>query len=193
MKKITIFLALVVMLLASATDAQAQYLLNQTHYNNVVPTITQRHVGRINLPNGAYFEGSETLTNGQRTGFYGMIYYAEGGFYQGPIDLYMRPHGGGQLVAPNGEVYSVRFENGQLVSQTKHQPTNSVPGYIPVPSGGGYSNPVDNHTATCRGCNGSGDCQHCGGKGYISNGSTCSLCHGGRRCVSCHGTGSVRI
>ncbi len=95
--------------------------LAQTYYNNVLPSIPYRSVGRIDLPDGAYFEGDEKLSNAVRIGFSGLLHYADGGFYSGEFDLYLWPHGRGQIAVPGGDVYNVCFENGQLISQSKFQ------------------------------------------------------------------------
>lgn len=69
--------------------------------------------------------------------------------------------------------------------------------YVPGTSSGGNnggsgSNVHNDHTATCRGCNGSGICQICHGTGLSSSGkSVCSLCKGRRKCVSCGGRGKI--
>lgn len=70
-------------------------------------------------------------------------------------------------------------------------------GYVPESSvsNGQSTNNGSNynrHEAQCRGCNGSGLCQHCGGSGLVNdNKSKCSLCKGRGKCVSCAGRGKI--
>lgn len=53
-------------------------------------------------------------------------------------------------------------------------------------------NNYNRHEADCRGCGGSGRCQHCGGTGLVNNNkSKCSLCKGRGKCVSCGGSGKI--
>ncbi|MCH5231798.1 MAG: hypothetical protein J1F43_08400 [Muribaculaceae bacterium] len=109
----------------------------------------------------------------------------------------------------NGEMYRWYFNNGQK-TETRDYRQYSIDGNFIViytdSYGGGYASPSYNggsnsnsnsnynsHKATCRGCNGSGKCQHCRGVGYVNNYNTkCSLCYGNGTCVSCHGQGYIR-
>jgi hypothetical protein len=116
MRTLVLLFVLVLGVVLGSFDGQAQ-----TYYNNVLPSITYRSVGRIDLLDGAYFEGNEKLSNGVKIGFSGLLHYADGGFYSGECDLYLRPHGRGQIAVPGGDVYNVCFENGQLISQSKFQ------------------------------------------------------------------------
>ena len=47
--------------------------------------------------------------------------------------------------------------------------------------------------ATCGGCQGTGKCGHCHGKGYDKNGYKCVMCHGRGYCFTCGGVGKKYV
>ena len=49
-------------------------------------------------------------------------------------------------------------------------------------------NPVKK-AVTCSVCDGTGDCQNCGGDGKVALLLTCSVCKGTGKCQNCNGTG----
>lgn len=192
--KIIIFLALLLGAFSSTSDAQS--LLDQTSFAPVqMPYM--RNVGTIDLGGGCRFVGSEQITGNQRTAYYGIFYSNEGWWIQGWFNTSFQPNGYGTLVTSDGTAYNVQYNQGSLISKTQQQPTTPTYGvggnYNSGYSSGSSGSSSSSSQATCRGCNGSGNCQHCHGKGYISSGSSCSLCHGNGRCVSCGGRGWIRL
>lgn len=191
MKRITlIFLSI---MLGCLMPVMAQFLINQTSYVNVIPQTTFHNVGTIDVGNGAIFTGNAVYTDGVHTGYQGNYTFPDRSFLVGRFTTNFQPEGILTLVADNKQ-WRVEYRNGQLISRTEIQvQSTNMPGYLGPTPVGGYTNPVDNHTATCRGCNSTGLCGHCGGRGSIPSGSQCSLCHGTGRCITCGGSGSVRL
>lgn len=102
-----------------------------------------------------------------------------------------------QLKNPDNTMYIVTYDNNgnELTRRVYNQPMTidpgrTVPGFNP---NGGYTNPVDNHRAKCTGCNGTGTCRFCQGRGFNDRGYQCGSCHGTGRCPSCAGVGTVMI
>lgn len=122
-------------------------------------------------------------------------------------------------IEPSGEVYCVERKNGQDIRRTrvnrkyviedncivfpKTAKELQAEAAAAAAAAGAYSGGTgtsssssgssnSRHSATCRGCNGSGRCQHCGGSGWVNNHrSKCSLCHGTGRCQPCAGVGKI--
>ncbi len=81
-------------------------------------------------------------------------------------------------------------------------PSYSTPSYGGYSTGSGYGSSSSGRT--CAGCNGTGKCTMCDGKGwyyqeagyYTGNSrrekTTCPVCHGTGRCGACHGNGTIR-
>lgn len=94
-------------------------------------------------------------------------------------------------------MYIVTYDNNgnELTRRVYNQPMTIDPGSVVtgVNPNGGYTNPVDNHRAKCTGCDGTGSCRFCQGRGRNDRGYQCGTCHGTGRCQSCAGVGSVMI
>ncbi len=128
----------------------------------------------------------------------------------------------------NGSFTLVHFHNGQVTSRSEISKNsfsiNNHRAYLRTNGGssstyvnpqpvnvnsynnaGSYSNSsssssnYDSHYATCRGCNGTGKCHLCGGKGWKqgsglhSSTYECSFCKGSGVCKSCHGRGKIYV
>lgn len=205
MKRFSFILTLATLLvMTGSASASAQYLINQTYYKPVhIPQITSKPYN-YKWANGNSFVGQIYYTDNVFTCYRGVLYYADNSSINGRFNANMQPEGDCQLYkSQNNTWWAVKYSNGRMISSTQiPAPAGSTPqvstnGGNYTPSSGGtsnYTNPVQNHTATCRGCNGTGSCQHCNGTGLSSTGkSKCSLCGGRGRCVSCGGTGKVRL
>lgn len=118
-------------------------------------------------------------------------------------------------IEPSGAVYCIERKNGRDVSRTRVYrkyiiedncivfPKTAEELQAEAAAAGAYSGGTgtsssssgssgSRHSATCRGCNGTGRCQHCGGSGWVNNHSRkCSLCHNTGRCQSCAGVGKI--
>lgn len=155
--------------------------------------------------NGTYTkaDGTRYITQSGGSGFEEIN--NQFGFYNGDV----------WCLTTDNKLYKITFKNGQeqaTVPETRtytidgdfikfpqtYSGGGSVGGYV---NGGGYydgggstnSTSTSSNKTMCRGCNGSGSCQHCHGSGYENNyKSKCSLCHGTGKCVSCHGMGFIR-
>lgn len=196
MKKLLILL---VALLAFAGTADAQYIINNIGYTPYQqPTITSEQVD-YNLNNGCRFRGTCWYHNGQVNRYQGDMYFPDGRILSGSFT----PNFGYQtstaytLKNPDSSMFKVRYD--AYGNETWRQPYNppmtidpgaAVPGFNP---NGGYTNPVDDHWVKCSGCDGTGTCRHCHGRGYNERGYRCGSCHGSGHCPSCAGVGTVMI
>lgn len=197
MKKQILFI--LITLIGCISAANAQYLINKTHYTPMNYT-HQPH--NINYANGDRFEGTAHYTNGNWTSTQGDYIYADGSrIWNIHLDNNNMLHGNGEYSDGSGKNYTVKYEHGRLISKVEKAPAPVpvTPGYIGSTgnSGSGGSNwvnPVDEHTATCSRCNGTGMCGHCNGSGLsASKRSNCSICNGRRSCQSCGGRGFIRL
>lgn len=201
MKRFSFILVLVTLLIMTGSaSASAQYLIDQTYYNPPrFPQITTKSYS-YKWPNGNSFVGLIFYRDNVFSHYKGVLYYADHSSISGQFNANLQPHGVCRLYKSQDNTWwSVNYSNGRAISSTQiPAPADAiVVGGNYTPSSGGtsnYTNPVQNHTATCRGCNGTGSCQHCHGTGMSSTGkSKCSLCGGRGRCISCGGTGKVRM
>lgn len=196
MKKLG-FMLLLLMAIVTNVNANAQYLLNQTYAK--FPVYTNERVN-YSWNNGQSFQGTMYKVDGVVQSYFGIYKWPDGSYYNGYLNSRLQLHGAGSYYsASEKKGYNVEHNNGQLVRKTAVQPVYTGGGYTGggYTGGGGYSGGSSSSSsskATCRGCNGSGLCQHCHGTGRSSSGkSSCSLCHGRGRCVSCGGRGWIRM
>ena len=198
MKKRILFI--LITLIGCISAANAQYLINKTHYT---PMNFTHQPHNINYANGDRFEGTAHYVNGDWTGTTGIYYYANGSKIESiGLDSNNRLHGNGFYTDEAGRRYNLGFQHGDLISKVDVTP-NPTPVYTPVPGSSGGStnsgssdwvNPVDAHKAKCSGYNGTGVCGHCNGSGLsASKRSACSICNGHKYCHSCMGKGFIRL
>lgn len=192
---------------------------SQTYYTPMNFTSSKEKVS-LRLGDGSRFDGTKhtMFCNGQvnTVSYFGTLTKPSGEKFVTPaagnaFDANFNfPTGALWYINTNGEVYAQHYQNSRCVNQYKecrpHTFADNVIVFKTVPSdySGGYSggsSSYDNsnsgsdynrHEAQCRGCNGTGRCQHCGGTGLVNNNkSKCSLCHGRGSCVSCAGRGKI--
>ncbi|MCM1005657.1 MAG: hypothetical protein NC402_05095 [Prevotella sp.] len=187
-------LCLLYLLIAIAISAFAQNVPYSSWYNEY----THENVS-YNLGNGTTFKGTRNYHKGKFLSIQGEMTYANGDKLSGTFDQNLNLRGAGTYYVKTDGYWGgynkiVHMENGRLVDgDIASTPTNTYNGNV---SGGSssYTNPVQNSSAVCRGCNGNGRCQHCHGTGLVNNNkSKCSLCHGSGTCVSCHGRGKIHL
>ena len=215
MRKIFLFLVMFVTVL----PVYSQSLLNQTYFTPMNFSSRKENVN-LRLNNGSTFIGTKhiSLCNGQvnNVSYTGTLTKPSGEKYvtlsagYGFDSNFNFTNGNLWYVTPSGEVYAQQYQNSRCVNQYKevrpHTFADNVIVFQTVASdySGGYSggsgsynnnnsgSNYNRHEAQCRGCNGSGRCQHCGGSGWVNNyKSKCSLCHGRGTCVSCAGRGKI--
>lgn len=220
MRKAFIFLMTLIYLVIPMS-IEAQYLIDQTYYTPQTFSNKTENVN-LYLTNGCTFQGEKHtgLANGKpiSVNYYGTLTTPAGDRYISAetgtgFDANFNPTGWICYISAGGDVYSQRYQNGNCVSSSKEHRSytldgpyirihteSSSGGYVSTPDySGGYNSgsssegsSYNRHEATCRGCNGSGLCQHCKGSGYVNNyKSKCSLCHGTGKCVSCGGQGKI--
>lgn len=203
MKKV--FFLLIAALLSCAGTARAQYLINQCSFTPVhIPVVTTEWQ-EINFDDGGRYVGAIYYSDGQFSYYSGTLYRPDGDSLYGNFgpnfqlrtDISYEMH-----KASDNTYWRVQFNNyGQEIRRTQYYPNTTPPvggTYTPTNSYGGsngsnYTNPVDNHRARCSGCNGTGSCSLCAGRGLNARGYQCSRCHGTGRCQSCAGLGTVMI
>lgn len=180
------------------------------------PKITHKDVSDYNVGQGRRFHGNIEYRDGVPVSYNGHFYDSNGNMYCGLFnpDFGVLYEGGRYVYIPaskdiaiiyvkkNGDYQEVRRCN---IKGRSWYVYNAEVYFSDESTGGGYNgggytsgstsgtgSSYNSHAATCRGCNGTGRCQHCGGSGWVNNyKSKCSLCHGSGTCVSCHGQGKV--
>lgn len=178
-----------------------------------VPKITHKDVRDYNIGEGRVFTGNIEYRDGVLSSYNGSFKDSSGNEYCGWFDSKLCVgNGASYIYIPASRDIAIRYinNNGTFQENSRWQ-LKGRSWYIyncqvyyadgPSSSGGGYYNggsssdtgsSYNSHAALCRGCNGSGRCQHCKGSGWVNNNkSQCSLCHGSGTCVSCHGRGKV--
>lgn len=196
------FIAIMALILPYHSFAQSWqsswYHGNGQEYNNLPKSFSYQEVRNRNLGNGVVFNGQALMGDGQLVEYTGTMRYPDKTFLVGTFNKDFSVRNGVRYdLYEQGSCYYVSFQNGRMSSKVAAPPTY-VPS-VPVNTGGSsskssdYNNPVQNHTAKCSGCNGSGNCSLCGGRGLNSNDHQCSRCHGTGRCQSCAGTGRIRL
>lgn len=196
MKKLLILL---VALLAFAGTAEAQYIINNIGYTPYQqPTITSEQVD-YNLNNGCRFRGTCWYHNGQVNRYQGDMYFPDGRVLNGSFtpNFGYKSDSTYQLKNPDNTMYIVTYDNNgnELTRRVYNQPMTIDPGRV-VPGvnpNSGYDNPVSDHWVRCTGCNGTGTCRSCQGRGLNNRGYHCGSCHGTGRCQNCAGVGKVMI
>lgn len=200
MKKV--FFLLIAALLYCAGSARAQYLINQTYYTPVHIPVVTTDWKEIHFDDGGRYVGAIYYSDGQFSYYRGTLYRPDGDSLYGNFgpNFQLRTDISYELHKASDNTYwRVEFNNyGQEIRRTQYYPNTTLPVggiYTPTNSYGGsnYTNPVDNHRARCSGCNGTGSCSHCAGRGLNARGYQCSCCHGTGRCQSCTGLGTVMI
>lgn len=164
---------------------------NVTYANTQIISIS--HAGTLTYPDGT------KVISIQGTGFFDQNFAANGSFG----------------VEKEGMLYFFYFKQGHMQQQftpernhyyTDHciafyQNAPAAAPYSGVAPSSGYSS-GDNSSnssgyvskrATCAGCNGTGKCSLCSGRGYNDRGYKCSRCHGLGTCRSCAGVGSKTV
>lgn len=217
MKKI-IYIRLVwlLCLMAMPCILSAQYSSSsKTYFTPIhIPTVTTEYVTDQNVGSGMTFTGSISYSDGILSGYNGCLTTSNGDQYFGVFNSQMNvPNGSYILYLPASRDYAYqRYCRGNQLETVQTFPLQGRSWYVNgtsiqyYESGAGYSAPAttssysngssssssssSSHGAICRGCNGTGRCQHCGGSGWVNNHrSKCSLCHGTGRCQSCAGVG----
>ena len=216
----TVYAMLVIMaytLFGTSHQVMGQRLIDQT-YMNTMTFSNKKTPANFNFTNGNSFRGTKVsyLTNGRVTDFnyLGTIFFANGdklmtcssgqGFdsnFNPKTDNYY-------YLTASGTLYNIQYRNGvkiyeQKINRKYYIQDNCINFYAEGYYGdGGYSDgntsssgsnsgsSYNRHSATCRGCNGNGKCQHCHGRGWVNN-IKCSLCNGNGICKSCAGVGKI--
>lgn len=208
-------------------NANAQFLIDQrlTNYTPIrTPKIEFKDVKNIQIGNNS-FTGRIIYQDGVINKYQGSLTYQDGSVVHcnNFTPNFLCPNNYSYLQVNSNKTKAVKYtnRNGQAVKTMEwdlegrswlinvgelkvYYAEDSAPAYNyggtynnSYNSGGSGSSSYNSSASTCRGCNGSGRCQQCGGTGrktnnHIGGGTySCSLCHGTGRCQSCAGTGKI--
>lgn len=156
------------------------------------------------------------------TYLYGTFYYSNGDKLVSPggvngfdANFNLLRDGRYYYIRKNGELIMQEYRGGQKTAEYKMDANYYIKDHCIYFSenttvvenvGGGYTggsgyNSGNSSTtstkrdvrATCGGCQGSGKCSHCHGKGINKNGYKCVMCHGRGYCSTCGGVGKKYV
>lgn len=184
-----------------------------------MPKVTTEYVTDRVVGSGLIFTGTVYYSDGRLTSYSGCLKNSNGDEFHGNFNpsfgvnngeyslyipasrdvAYLRVVNNGQFQVTRQ--YDIQGRSFYISGTALHYADENTGGgnyYGGSYGGGSYSggsssssgSSYNSHEAICRGCNGTGRCQHCGGTGWMNNHSyKCSLCHGNGTCRSCAGVG----